>query len=131
MSEKEILRNQRWRPGIIRHAEEVTKNVAKTCRYIGISKTAFYRWYERYQKYGIERLRDRSRRPLNSTRATNHSIIDPEPYAINSVNSSSACVATGIGSNTYISVSTSRNFGVTNFVSINTIKNTAVNSTAG
>ena len=31
MSEKEILRNQRWRLGIIRHAKEVTGNVAKAC----------------------------------------------------------------------------------------------------
>lgn len=75
MSEKEILRNQRWRLGIIHHAEEVTGNVAKTCRYFGISRTAFYRWYERHQKYGVEGLRDRSRRPLNSPRATRTEII--------------------------------------------------------
>jgi transposase-like protein len=47
MLEKQILRNQKWRLGIIRHVEEVTKNVAKTCRYFGISRAAFYRWYER------------------------------------------------------------------------------------
>lgn len=40
MSRNEILKNQRWRLGIIRHAEEVTHNVAKTCRYFGISRTA-------------------------------------------------------------------------------------------
>jgi hypothetical protein len=29
---------------IIRHAQEVTGNVALTCRYYGISRTVFYRW---------------------------------------------------------------------------------------
>ena len=62
MSGQEILRNQRRRLGVIRHAEEVTHNVAKTCRYFGISRTAFYRWYERYQMYGEEGLKDHSRR---------------------------------------------------------------------
>ncbi len=64
MSRNEILRNQKWRLGIIRHAEEVTHNIAKTCRYFGISRTAFYKWYERYQNYGVEGLKDRSCRPL-------------------------------------------------------------------
>ena len=40
MLRNEILRNQRWRLGINRHAEEVTHNVAKTCRYFGLSRTA-------------------------------------------------------------------------------------------
>ncbi len=75
MTEKEISRKQRWRLGIIRHAEEVTHNIAKTCRYFGISRTAFYKWYERYQSYGVEGLKDRSCRPLHSPRATNPEII--------------------------------------------------------
>ncbi len=75
MSEKEIVRLQQWRLGIIRHALEVTKNVAKTCRYYGISRTAFYHWYERYQKEGETGLRDKSRRPFHSPRATQPEII--------------------------------------------------------
>ncbi|MBA7533840.1 IS481 family transposase ISRhba4 [subsurface metagenome] len=75
MTEKEILRKQRWRLGIIRHAEEVTHNIAKTCRYFGISRTAFYKWYERYQNDGVEGLKDRSCRPLHSPHATNPEII--------------------------------------------------------
>ncbi len=75
MSEKEIVRLQQWRLGIIRHALEVTKNVAKTCRYYGISRAAFYRWYERYQKEGKTGLRDKSRRPFHSPRATQPEII--------------------------------------------------------
>jgi transposase InsO family protein len=75
MSEKEILRNQKWRLCIIRHMEEVTHNVAKTCRYFGISRQSFYNWYGRYQEHGEEGLRDYSRRPLNSPRATKAEIV--------------------------------------------------------
>ncbi len=75
MSKNEILRNQRWRLGIIRHAEEVTHNVAKTCRYFGISRTAFYRWYKKYEKDGEEGLKDRSHRPIHSPNSTKPEII--------------------------------------------------------
>jgi transposase InsO family protein len=75
MSEKEILRNQARRLGVIRHFEQVTKSISKTCRYFGISRAAFYRWRNRYQKYGDHGLRDRSRRPLNSPRTTRTEII--------------------------------------------------------
>ena len=75
MSEQEILRNQRRRLGIIQHAEEVTKNVAKTCRYFGISRTMFYLWYRRYLEQGADGLRDRSRRPLHSPRATKTEVL--------------------------------------------------------
>lgn len=57
MTEREILRNQKWRLGIIQHAEEATGNVAKTCRYFGINRSIYYRWYERYRKYGVEGLK--------------------------------------------------------------------------
>lgn len=75
MSEKEILRRQRWRLGIIRHANEVTKNIAKTCRYFGISRATFYHWQTKYQKYGVDGLRDRSRRPLHSPRETQVEVV--------------------------------------------------------
>jgi len=75
MSRNEILRNQRCRFGIIRHAEEATHNIAKTCRYFGISRTAFYRWYKRYQKYGVEGLKDHSRLPIHSPHATKPEIM--------------------------------------------------------
>jgi len=80
MSEKEILRNQRRRLAIIRHYEEVTKNKAKTARYFGISRAIFYRWYDLYQRYGLEGLRDKSRRPLSSPRATEAEIIGKIVY---------------------------------------------------
>jgi len=75
MTEKEISRNQKWRLGFIRHAEEITKNVAKTCRYFGITRTTFYRWYRRYQNDGLEGLKDLSRRQFHSPHATRPEII--------------------------------------------------------
>ena len=80
MSGQEILRNQKRRLGVIRHAEEVTQNVGKTCRYFGISRTAFYRCYQRYQQYGEEGLEDHSRRPLHSPRATRTEIVAKKAY---------------------------------------------------
>ncbi len=71
MTEQELTRRAKRRLAIIRHAEEVTGNVALTCRYYGISRQCYYVWYRRYQAQGLEGLRDRSSRPLicpNTTR---------------------------------------------------------------
>jgi hypothetical protein len=38
VTERELNRNAAHRLAIIRHAEEVTGNVALTCRYYGISR---------------------------------------------------------------------------------------------
>lgn len=75
MSEKEIIRLQKWRLGVLRHVEEVTHNAAKTCRYYGIGRTVYYEWYNRYQAEGEEGLRDKSRRPIHSPRATQAEVI--------------------------------------------------------
>ncbi len=80
MLEQERLRNQRWRLGMIRHAEEVTHNVAKTCRHFGVSRNAFYRWYRRYKQQGSDGLKDRSKRPLHSPRATRTEVIGKIMY---------------------------------------------------
>ncbi|MGW6865138.1 helix-turn-helix domain-containing protein [Streptomyces sp. NPDC054901] len=55
---------------VLRHAEEVTGNVALTCRYYGISRTCFYKWQRRYQDEGLEGLRDRSSKPHHCPHAT-------------------------------------------------------------
>jgi transposase-like protein len=44
--------------------------VAQTCRYCGVSRTSYYTWLRRYEVEGLDRLGDRSRRPLNSPKAT-------------------------------------------------------------
>lgn len=48
-AEQRLDRRARHRLAIIRQAEEVTGNVAQTCRYYGISRNAYYIWYRRYQ----------------------------------------------------------------------------------
>jgi transposase-like protein len=44
----------------LRHAEEVSRIVSKTCRYCGITPQSFYKWW-RYVQLGDAGLRDRSR----------------------------------------------------------------------
>lgn len=44
MTDKELDRNAARRLAIIRHAGEVTGNVAKTCQYYGINRQVFYTW---------------------------------------------------------------------------------------
>jgi transposase InsO family protein len=64
MSQQELLnRRARARLRWIEHYEQVTKKVAPTCRYFGITRTTFYRWYHRYMSLGVEGLKDRSSRP--------------------------------------------------------------------
>lgn len=60
MTDKEQDRNAARRLAIIRHAREVTGNVALTCRYYGISRQVFYAWLRRYEAEGPAGLRDRS-----------------------------------------------------------------------
>ncbi len=66
VEDRMIQRRLAW----FRHAEEVTRNVAKTCRYYGISRNTYYTWYRRYGEVGSEGLRDRSRRPHSHPRTT-------------------------------------------------------------
>ena len=63
MTDKELDRNAARRRAIIRHAQEVTGNVALTCRYYEVSRQVFYLWRRRYETGALEALRDRSRRP--------------------------------------------------------------------
>ncbi len=44
MTDRELTRSAARRLAIIRHAEEVTGNVALTCRYYGVSRAIYYRW---------------------------------------------------------------------------------------
>jgi transposase InsO family protein len=76
LTERELSRNAARRLAIIRHAQEVTGNVALTCRYYGVSREAFYKWRRRYEEVGEDGLRDRSRRPLVSPNATKAAVVD-------------------------------------------------------
>lgn len=75
MNEQQAARAAARRLAILRHAEEITGNVARTCRYYGISRQAFYEWKRRYEAEGLEGLRDRSHRPNAHPRATRVEVV--------------------------------------------------------
>ncbi len=60
--------------------EEVTGNVAMTCRYYGISRHTYYKWLRRYEELGIEGLRRRSSRPHTSPNATRGEVVGKIVY---------------------------------------------------
>jgi transposase len=70
----------RRRLAVLRHVEEVTGNVAMTCRYFGISRQLYYVWLRRYRDEGVDGLRDRSRRPKVSPRATPADVVGKIVY---------------------------------------------------
>lgn len=75
MSEPMLDRVVRHRLAVLRHAEEVTGNVAMTCRYYGITRQSFYTWRRRYEEDGPGGLRPRSRRPKVSPNATHVDVV--------------------------------------------------------
>nr|WP_027927470.1 IS481 family transposase [Amycolatopsis benzoatilytica] len=76
MSEPQLDREARRRLAVLRHVEEVSGNVALTCRYYGISRPTYYRWLRRYETEGVDGLRERSRRPRTSPNATRAEVVD-------------------------------------------------------
>lgn len=80
MDAREQERKVRHRLAVIRHAQEVTANVALTCRYYGISRPTYYKWLRRYEELGEEGLRDGSSRPLNSPCATKAEVVSKIVY---------------------------------------------------
>jgi transposase InsO family protein len=75
MTEPEQQRKIKHRLAVLRHAEEVSGNVAATCRYYGISRPTFYKWLHRYEELGEDGLRDGSCRPHYSPLATKTEIV--------------------------------------------------------
>jgi transposase InsO family protein len=76
VTERELERRAQRRLAVLRHVEEVSGNVAATCRYYGISRECYYRWLRRYEADGLEGLKDRSHRPLHSPRATQAEVVE-------------------------------------------------------
>ena len=74
-SEKELIRRANRRLAVLQHAEEVSGNVAATCRYYGISRNVFYRWKRRYEDEGLEGLKDRSSAPLYCPTVTHPDVV--------------------------------------------------------
>ena len=52
MTRAEQARIVACRLRILQHAENEPRYVAQTCRYFGISRTAFYRWKKRFDEHG-------------------------------------------------------------------------------
>lgn len=75
MNEQELQRQAKHRLAILRHRDEISGNVAATCRYYGISRTRFYRWQRRYAEQGLAGLKDKSKRPHTSPNATSEEVI--------------------------------------------------------
>lgn len=75
MSEPMLDRVVRHRLAVLRHAQELTGNVAMTCRYYGITRQSFYTWRRRYEEDGPGGLRPRSRRPKVSPNATHVDVV--------------------------------------------------------
>ncbi len=80
MNERQLDENAARRLAIIRHAREVTGNVALTCRYYGISRQVFYVWYRRYEAEGPAGLRDRSTRPAHCPHETPAEVVEKIIY---------------------------------------------------
>jgi len=59
MTEAQIDREVKRRLAVFNHAEEVTGNVAMTCRYYGITRQSFYTWKRRYEELVEEGVRGR------------------------------------------------------------------------
>src|SRR5437867_6694961 len=76
LDDRMVQRRLAW----FRHVAEVTGNVAKTCRYYGISRNTYYTWFRRHQESGLEGLRDRSRRPRSHPRATPWEVVEKVLY---------------------------------------------------
>jgi transposase InsO family protein len=80
MDERQQQRRVKHRLSVLRHAEEVSGNVAATCRYYGISRPTFYKWLRSYEELGEDGLRDRSSRPRNCPHQTDAEIVSKIVY---------------------------------------------------
>jgi transposase InsO family protein len=80
MTDRELDKRAAHRLAVIRHAQEVTRNVSKTCRYYGITRQAYYKWLRRYEAGGLTALRDGSSRPHTSPNATQAEVVGKIVY---------------------------------------------------
>ena len=76
MTEAELERRARRRLAMLRHVEEVSGNVAATCRYYGISRAVLLELVARYEADGLDGLNDRLQRPQRSPRATQVEVVE-------------------------------------------------------
>jgi hypothetical protein len=75
MTNQELQRVAARRRSIIRHCEEMTHNASKTCRYHGISGSAYYLCMHCCDEFGPEGLIERHRGPHHSPNATSPGVV--------------------------------------------------------
>jgi transposase InsO family protein len=80
MTNTQLTKKAERRLAMIRHAQEVTGSIAKTCRYYGISRQCYYKWLRRYEDHGLEGLKDRSRAANSCPHATPTEIVGKVIY---------------------------------------------------
>ena len=80
MTKAERTRLLTWRFKILQQATEAPRNVARTCRYFGISRKTYYKWKRRYDEHREAGLYDRPRTPHRSPRSTPREVVNKILY---------------------------------------------------
>ena len=75
MTKAELARRLAWRFKVIQQAGERSRNIARTCRHVGIWRQAFYRWKRRFDAHGAAGLADRPSTPHRSPTATSPEVV--------------------------------------------------------
>ncbi|WP_158253226.1 helix-turn-helix domain-containing protein [Cryobacterium sp. N19] len=69
-AERELERRANHKLAVLWHVEEVSGNIAATCRYYGSRRQCYHHWLRRYEAEGVEGLRDRTGAPHHSPTST-------------------------------------------------------------
>src|SRR5512134_1624852 len=80
MTKAERTRLLAWRFKILEQANQAPRNVARTCRYFGISRKTYYKWKRRYDEHREAGLCDRPRIPHRSPRSTPREVVSKILY---------------------------------------------------
>ena len=80
MTKAEQTRLVAWRLKILNWAQDEPRQVSRTCRHFGISRTAFYKWKKRYEAFGEAGLADRPRTPHHQPRSTPPAVVSKILY---------------------------------------------------
>jgi hypothetical protein len=80
MTKAEQARVTAWRLRVLRWSQGEPRQVTRTSRHFGISRTAFFRSKRRFDAHGEAGLADRPRTPLLSPRATPRVVLSKIVY---------------------------------------------------
>src|SRR5262245_52901386 len=80
MTNAERTRLVTWRFKILQHSATAPRNVARSCRYFGISRKTYYKWKRRYDEHREAGLCDRPRAPHQSPRSTPREVVSKILY---------------------------------------------------